>query len=109
LILLVVVRAILYKSRRYKQYLQLEFKQSKNPSIYSFFHLHEDFLVVASIPLQFLPHSLFSCASGFEEFDVKPTIFSYNELRAATRDFHSDMKLGQGSYGAVYKVWNMFD
>jgi hypothetical protein len=35
---------------------------------------------------------------------VKPTIFSYNELRIATRDFHEDMKLGQGSYGAVYKV-----
>ncbi|KAG0608240.1 hypothetical protein M758_8G090300 [Ceratodon purpureus] len=39
----------------------------------------------------------------FEEFDVKPTIFSYNELRAATRDFHLDMKLGEGGYGAVYK------
>jgi len=35
---------------------------------------------------------------------VKPTIFTYNELRTATRDFHPDMKLGQGSYGAVYKV-----
>nr|APU94847.1 leucine-rich repeat receptor-like protein kinase [Pohlia nutans] len=41
----------------------------------------------------------------FEEFDVKPTIFSYNELRVATRDFHvePDMKLGEGGYGAVYK------
>lgn len=29
LILLVVVGAILYKNRRYKQYLQLEFKQSE--------------------------------------------------------------------------------
>ncbi|KAG0584545.1 hypothetical protein KC19_3G217100 [Ceratodon purpureus] len=67
LILLVVIGAILYKNRRYKQYLQLEFKQK------------------------------------FEEFDVKPTIFSYNELRAATRDFSEDMKLGQGGYGAVYK------
>ncbi|KAG0567573.1 hypothetical protein KC19_7G144600 [Ceratodon purpureus] len=38
-----------------------------------------------------------------EEHDVKPTIFTYNELRAATRDFHPDMKLGQGGYGAVYK------
>lgn len=40
----------------------------------------------------------------FEEFDVKPTIYSYNELRTATRDFHMDMKLGEGAYGAVYKV-----
>ncbi|KAH9544885.1 hypothetical protein CY35_12G019600 [Sphagnum magellanicum] len=39
----------------------------------------------------------------FAEFDVQPTIFSYSELRAATKDFHPDMKLGQGSYGVVYK------
>jgi hypothetical protein len=43
-------------------------------------------------------------ATEFEELDVKPTIYSYNELKAATRDFHEDNKLGQGSYGAVYKV-----
>lgn len=42
----------------------------------------------------------------FEQFDVKPNIYSYNELRAATRDFHDDMKLGQGAYGAVFKVQN---
>jgi hypothetical protein len=40
----------------------------------------------------------------FAEFDVQPTIFSYSELKTATRDFHPDMKLGQGSYGVVYKV-----
>jgi len=40
----------------------------------------------------------------FAEFDVQPTIFSYSELRAATKDFHPDTKLGQGSYGVVYKV-----
>lgn len=40
----------------------------------------------------------------FEEFEVKPTIFPYNQLRTATRDFHPDMKLGEGAYGAVYKV-----
>ncbi|KAH9544895.1 hypothetical protein CY35_12G019900 [Sphagnum magellanicum] len=39
----------------------------------------------------------------FAEFDVQPTIFSYSELKAATKDFHPDMKLGQGSYGVVYK------
>ncbi|KAH9544878.1 hypothetical protein CY35_12G018900 [Sphagnum magellanicum] len=39
----------------------------------------------------------------FAEFDVQPTIFSYSELKAATKDFHPDMRLGQGSYGVVYK------
>jgi len=43
-------------------------------------------------------------AIEFAEFDVQPTIFSYSELRATTKDFHPDMKLGQGSYGVVYKV-----
>lgn len=39
-----------------------------------------------------------------DEYDVKPTIFTYNELRNATRDFHPEMKLGEGGYGAVFKV-----
>jgi hypothetical protein len=40
-------------------------------------------------------------AIEFAEFDVQPTIFSYSKLRAATKDFHPDMKLGQGSYGGI--------
>ena len=44
------------------------------------------------------------CSAEFEEFEVKPTIFPYNQLRTATRDFHPDTKLGQGAFGAVYKV-----
>lgn len=44
------------------------------------------------------------CVAEFDEFDVKPTIYSYNELKAATRDFHIENKLGEGGYGAVYKV-----
>ncbi|KAH9553217.1 hypothetical protein CY35_09G107200 [Sphagnum magellanicum] len=39
----------------------------------------------------------------FAEFEVQPTIFGYNELKVATRDFHPTMKLGQGSFGVVYK------
>ncbi|KAG0618722.1 hypothetical protein M758_4G087800 [Ceratodon purpureus] len=39
----------------------------------------------------------------FEEFEVKPTIFPYSQLRNATRDFHPDLKLGEGAFGAVYK------
>ena len=40
----------------------------------------------------------------FDELEVKPTIFPYSQLRTATRDFHLDMKLGQGAFGEVYKV-----
>jgi hypothetical protein len=40
----------------------------------------------------------------FAEFEVQPTIFAYNELKVATRDFHPDTKLGEGAYGVVYKV-----
>lgn len=43
------------------------------------------------------------CA-GCEEYDVKPTIYTYRELQNATRNFDESMKLGQGGYGAVYKV-----
>jgi len=35
--------------------------------------------------------------------EVKPRIYSYNELRIATRDFHPDNKLGEGGFGVVYK------
>jgi hypothetical protein len=41
----------------------------------------------------------------FAEFEVQPTIFGYNELKVATRDFHPTMKLGEGSFGVVYKVY----
>ncbi len=45
--------------------------------------------------------------------EVKPRIYSYNELRIATRDFHHDNKLGEGGFGVVYKVhktqWSLFE
>jgi hypothetical protein len=34
----------------------------------------------------------------------RPNIFSYGELRSATENFSSSNRLGEGGYGAVYKV-----
>lgn len=31
--------------------------------------------------------------------------FSYNELRAATRNFRPDSVLGEGGFGSVFKGW----
>jgi hypothetical protein len=42
----------------------------------------------------------------FADYEVKPTIFTYNELRIATEDFKPHMKLGKGAYGTVYKVYH---
>ncbi|KAH9552963.1 hypothetical protein CY35_09G095400 [Sphagnum magellanicum] len=39
----------------------------------------------------------------FAQHEVQPTIFGYIELKVATRDFHPTMKLGEGSFGVVYK------
>ncbi|KAH9553248.1 hypothetical protein CY35_09G109000 [Sphagnum magellanicum] len=39
----------------------------------------------------------------FAQHEVQPTIFGYSELKVATRDFHPTMKLGEGSFGVVYK------
>lgn len=38
------------------------------------------------------------------EADINAKRFEYNELRVATRNFAPEMKLGEGAYGAVYKV-----
>ena len=35
---------------------------------------------------------------------VQPCLFSYNDIKSATRDFHSSNKLGEGGFGIVYKV-----
>lgn len=32
-------------------------------------------------------------------------IFSFKELKAATRNFHMDTVLGEGGFGRVYKGW----
>jgi hypothetical protein len=35
---------------------------------------------------------------------VQPTLYSYNQLKIATQDFHPDNKLGESGFGVVYKV-----
>ncbi|CAK9216804.1 unnamed protein product [Sphagnum troendelagicum] len=40
---------------------------------------------------------------NLEELDIKAKRFDYNELRAATKNFAKDRKLGAGAYGVVYK------
>ncbi len=44
------------------------------------------------------------CASEFAKGDVQPRIYLYEDLQKATNYFHPNMKLGQGAFGAVYKV-----
>ncbi|KAG0586881.1 hypothetical protein KC19_2G124600 [Ceratodon purpureus] len=39
----------------------------------------------------------------FAEKDIKPTIFTFNQLRNATEDFAEKNKIGEGSFGIVYK------
>jgi hypothetical protein len=40
----------------------------------------------------------------FTKQQVQPTLYSYNALKATTKDFHHDNKLGEGRFGIVYKV-----
>ncbi|KAH9554708.1 hypothetical protein CY35_08G076700 [Sphagnum magellanicum] len=39
----------------------------------------------------------------FAKQDVQPTLYAYNDIKIATQDFHPDRKIGQGSFGVVYK------
>jgi hypothetical protein len=47
---------------------------------------------------------LYVLDSEFAKQDVQPTLYAYNDIKIATQDFHPDMKIGQGSFGVVYKV-----
>jgi hypothetical protein len=44
----------------------------------------------------------------FAKKDVQPTLYAYNDIKIATQDFHLNMKIGQGSFGVVYKVCTTF-
>ncbi|KAH8955710.1 hypothetical protein BDL97_07G001800 [Sphagnum fallax] len=39
----------------------------------------------------------------FANKEVQPTLYSYNILKTATRDFHQNNKVGEGGFGIVYK------
>ncbi len=38
------------------------------------------------------------------KLEVQPILYTYNELRAITNNFHDDNELGKGSFGDVFKV-----
>ena len=65
--------------------------------------MEESGLQYVTTTLDWFRHFCGQCTE-FAEYDLKPTLFTYSELQKATRDFHVDMKLGEGGYGAVYKV-----
>jgi len=52
---------------------------------------------------QFVGGNVNPCAE-FEESEVSAKRFEYSVLRAATKNFAAERKLGEGAYGAVYKV-----
>ncbi|CAK9867974.1 unnamed protein product [Sphagnum jensenii] len=62
-------------------------------------------MLVATNGLTSLP--ILQLAKIFSENEtqtlLQPTLYSYNVLRVATKDFHPRNKLGQGGFGVVYK------
>ncbi|KAJ6311145.1 hypothetical protein OIU76_015800 [Salix suchowensis] len=67
---------------------------------------------MSSMGSEITAHSRFSAGSGDEEFpdgQILPTpnlrIFSFAELKIATRNFKPDTLLGEGGFGKVYKGW----
>ncbi len=47
----------------------------------------------------------FCCASKFAKKDAQPRMYAYKDLLKATNNFNDNMKLGQGVFGTVYKVF----
>ena len=42
--------------------------------------------------------------SEFEKKEVKPNLYSYKEIKLATKNFDKKNMLGEGGFGMVYKV-----
>lgn len=48
-------------------------------------------------------------ADTSEDFEsVKSTVLSLASLQVATDNFHESNKIGEGGFGAVYKVWHEY-
>ena len=51
---------------------------------------------------------MFHWVAELPEIGPRPSTFSYAELRTATENFNAINKLGEGGFGAVYKVSQNF-
>ncbi|KAG0626617.1 hypothetical protein M758_2G138500 [Ceratodon purpureus] len=64
-------------------------------------------LIIVIMGLVFILRRSRKCIRALQrkikEADINAKRFEYNELRAATKNFAPDMKLGAGAYGVVYK------
>ncbi|KAH8954473.1 hypothetical protein BDL97_08G079800 [Sphagnum fallax] len=58
---------------------------------------------LTDVEIYYFCHSKPPPPKKFAKRDVQPTLYAYNDIKIATRDFHPDMKIGQGSFGVVYK------
>lgn len=47
--------------------------------------------------------------ADIKNIEGKPTIFPYNVLKAATKNFDPNCKLGEGGFGSVFKVLSTVD
>ncbi len=45
----------------------------------------------------------------FAKQQVQPILYSFKVLKVATNSFHPSNKLGEGGFGAVYKVNSYFN
>ena len=50
----------------------------------------------------------FFCVVVDDLIDVESLQFDLAMVEAATEGFSDENKIGQGGFGVVYKVWNMF-
>ncbi|KAH9536338.1 hypothetical protein CY35_17G102100 [Sphagnum magellanicum] len=60
-------------------------------------------LYYAPLNCRYTSYGVFIPNLEFARQQVQPTLYSYNVLRVATKDFHPHNKLGQGGFGVVYK------